>query len=246
MKYTVYQITNLINNKIYVGVHQTISLEDSYFSSSKAVKQAVQKYGRENFRKDILFVYDNPIDMFEKEKELVNEEFIGRSDTYNITCGGIGSWDHWNNGSEKHREVSKEAGKKAIKKLHKFLEENPDRRVLPPNWTGKKHSEDSKKKISQANKVNQAGEKNSHYGHVWCVKIDAFDINDRKTFHKNNIPDGWIPVTEFRDRKKKRNGAYGRKWYNDGSQNYYLLPDDARINTLNKGRIGKLFQQNSV
>lgn len=33
MFYTIYQITNLINNKIYIGKHQTEDLNDGYMGS---------------------------------------------------------------------------------------------------------------------------------------------------------------------------------------------------------------------
>lgn len=246
MKYTVYQITNLVNNKIYVGVHQTTDTNDEYFSSSRAVKQAVKKYGKENFRKDILFVYDNPEEMFLKEKEIVNEEFVQRKDTYNITCGGIGSWHHWNDGSERHKESARKGAKKAGQNLQDYLRKNPDKRIPPPDWTGKSHSKESKRKISEANKIALAGEKNPNYGKVWCVRKNATEYTDRKPYYPDEIPEGWVSVKEHRDQRKVKNGIYGRKWYNDGENNFLLSGDDERINSLAKGRIGKLFQKNSV
>lgn len=86
----VYQITNLVNQKIYIGCHSTNNINDGYFGSGWMITKAIEKYGRENFIKDILFTFDNYLDMFAKEKELVNEEFIKRSDVYNIVIGGNG------------------------------------------------------------------------------------------------------------------------------------------------------------
>jgi hypothetical protein len=88
--YTIYQTTNLINNKIYVGLHATDNINDSYLGSGIFLKKAIKKYGYTNFKKEILYVFDNKTDMIKKEKEIVNESFITRKDTYNMSKGGYG------------------------------------------------------------------------------------------------------------------------------------------------------------
>jgi len=90
MFYTVYKTTNLLNNKVYIGLHETEDLNDAYLGSGILLRQAIKKYGTSNFKKEILFVYDNKIDMINKEKELVSETFINRRDTYNMSKGGFG------------------------------------------------------------------------------------------------------------------------------------------------------------
>lgn len=87
-KYTVYKITNQINNMIYVGVHITTNINDAYMGSGTNIKKIIKKYGKENFIKEILFIFNNKIDMLNKEAEIVNDEFIKREDTYNIILGG--------------------------------------------------------------------------------------------------------------------------------------------------------------
>ncbi len=88
--YLIYQITNLINGKIYIGQHETFNIVDDYMGSGKLLGYAQAKYGIENFKKEILFNFDTLIEMDYKEIELVNEEFIARDDTYNIALGGCG------------------------------------------------------------------------------------------------------------------------------------------------------------
>lgn len=62
--------------------------------SGKYLNNAKEKYGIENFKKEILQTFDNQEDMFKAESQVVNEEFVDRDDTYNIKTGGTGRWSH--------------------------------------------------------------------------------------------------------------------------------------------------------
>jgi hypothetical protein len=88
MYYTVYKITNIINGHIYVGVHQTTNLGDGYMGSGVILKRAKQKYGAENFKKEIIQVFNTPEEMYEMESIIVNEDFIRDRKTYNVFPGG--------------------------------------------------------------------------------------------------------------------------------------------------------------
>lgn len=86
MSYIVYKITNKINNMIYIGVtSQDIT---TYNGSGSRLLADYKIFDKSDFIKEILYEYDNKDDMLNKEKELVNDEFIKRDDTYNIILGG--------------------------------------------------------------------------------------------------------------------------------------------------------------
>lgn len=100
-EYIVYKTTNLINNKIYIGVHRTVKgITDKYIGkgiTSKIKKgtgfaAVVAKYGYENFKRETLFTYpdteEGKIAAYKKEAELVNWDFIRNSNTYNMKLGG--------------------------------------------------------------------------------------------------------------------------------------------------------------
>lgn len=100
MYYIVYLTTNLVNLKIYVGKHSTYNLEDGYLGSGKALKSAIKKYGKENFKRTILHFCCDINHLNEIESLIVDQEFIERENTYNITLGGDGSFEHINNDKE--------------------------------------------------------------------------------------------------------------------------------------------------
>lgn len=103
MKYIVYLTTNLINNKIYIGVHKTENPDifDGYIGCGIKINElsknkhpktsfqfAVKKYGAKHFKRITLKVFDTLEEALNLEKELVDEKFLQRSDVYNMILGG--------------------------------------------------------------------------------------------------------------------------------------------------------------
>lgn len=88
--YSVYKVINLINGKFYIGVHQTLNPNDSYYGSGKLIKQAIKKYGKENFVKEILYLTENKLEAYEKEKQFT-VDFKNRN-SYNLKLGGTGGF----------------------------------------------------------------------------------------------------------------------------------------------------------
>lgn len=103
LKFIVYQTINIVNNKIYIGVHGTkdpnvfdgyigngvnINYPSTYKNPKYPFQYAVNKYGTSNFKRSVLYIFDEENTAYLKEKEIVNKEFIARSDTYNLVLGG--------------------------------------------------------------------------------------------------------------------------------------------------------------
>lgn len=161
MYYTVYKTTNLINNKFYIGKHQTKNLNDGYLGSGKAFQSALKKYGKENFKKEILFIFDKEIDMNVKEQELVTEEIINNTDCYNAAIGGEGG-PHF-----KNRKHSPET----ILKLKNYA----SKRVF---------SEETRKKISEANRNRKGMKQNRKKGVKPSLETKIKISNSMKLMHQ--------------------------------------------------------------
>ena len=147
MFYTVYKTTNTVNGKYYIGMHQTNDLNDSYLGSGKILKQAIKKYGAENFSKEILYVFDNEQEMRDKEKELV----VISEDTYNLCDGGKGGFGYLNRSGLSSRKGSAHSldSKKKMSENRRGIPVSEQTKLKLSKNNGMKNA-DAKKKISNA------------------------------------------------------------------------------------------------
>lgn len=193
MFYYLYQITNKVNNKIYVGVHKTKSLDDGYMGSGKVIRNAIMKHGIENFEKVILEYFENQEAMYAREKEVVTEEFLLREDVYNLRRGGTGGFDYINKNMtlEQRSMIGKIArsfssgntGKMRTPEWRDAISESLKGRKLSDGTLGYEFSEKSKEKMSKSS----SGIKNSQFGTMWITN----DIENKKIKKTDSIPEGY-------------------------------------------------------
>lgn len=69
MYHTVYLTTNIVNLKIYIGVHSTYNPNDNYLGSGVVINKAINKYGKQNFTKQILYYCHEAKHAYEIEKK---------------------------------------------------------------------------------------------------------------------------------------------------------------------------------
>lgn len=210
MLYTIYKITNKINNKFYIGKHQTNFLDDNYMGSGKLIQAAIKKYGKDNFTKEILFVFDNEQEMNQKEKELV----VISEMSYNLCEGGKGGFSYVNKnvwqGQKRIDHNRKFSGVRnfTFEQRSRYAKDNVKNRVgiHSPDYNrtthigigsfaGKHHSEETKRKIGEANSINQLGEKNSQHGTMWVT-----DGSTNKKIKKEEL-DKWVQLGYIKGRK---------------------------------------------
>ena len=143
MFYYLYKITNLVNNKFYIGVHKTKNLNDEYMGSGKVIRQAIKKHGIENFKKEILEFFSDSKSMLEKEREIITEDFLLRADVYNLRKGGDGGFDYITKNKLNLTPEALQKRANSIKLSHK---------LKPRKYIGVKHTEETKKNISEKRK----------------------------------------------------------------------------------------------
>ena len=147
----IYKVTNLVNNKIYIGatirslkkrrIEQISS--STYFDSPLYL--AICKYGKGNFKWEVIEIEPNKKTMYNREQYYI-AFYDSMNNGYNMTTGGINCI------------YSKETKKKISKS-------NIGEKGY---WYGKKFSKEHKRKMSDAKR----GEKHPLYGR--CGELNPF------------------------------------------------------------------------
>jgi predicted GIY-YIG superfamily endonuclease len=170
IKIGIYKITNIINNKSYIG--QSININQRFYRHKSALKKgkhynnyllaSYNKYGLESFTFDILFLLENNSLSKEEILNILNQkekEFILQYDSflngYNLTTGGDSC-------------IVSDETKKKLSESHKGFKLSQERiDKLVNSRKGKKDSEETNKKRSDALK----GKKKKSYIHKKGYKL---------------------------------------------------------------------------
>lgn len=121
-KYFIYLTTNLINNRKYIGRHYGES-DDNYIGSGQAFCKAVKKYGKQNFKREILEFCDSPEEMYQAEKKwIAYYDASNNPEFYNISCGGENDALEWvMTHPKEYEELFRKKGPESICKPVKCL-----------------------------------------------------------------------------------------------------------------------------
>lgn len=219
-----YKITNIINGKIYIGVHRTNNLDDGYMGSGKIIKRSIRKYGEDNFSKEILEYFPTYKEALDAERSMVTLDFINEDTNYNIKEGGYGScgwsnemlehfsnialerWknpdymDHMNSVYYSNPEKQKQKGLK----VKKWIEDNPDQ-----------HMERMLKINKNPEKIEKMA--NAHRG------------MKRSEETKRNVSDALKLVHSDSEKSKKISGIGMKYIYNSETKTIKRVPKDSTI-----------------
>ena len=144
MKGYIYETTNLINGKKYIGKHTSSTFDNNYYGSGKHFKEDFNRLGKENFKVRVL-------------EEIEDLDKLDKLETYYIELfDAVRSSRYYNNSYGGENE--------GWRGVNKMFRENPDkwrvsRQKSSKSQTGQKRSEETKRKISEALKGKPKSEK---------------------------------------------------------------------------------------
>lgn len=196
-----YKTTCIITDRYYIGMHSTTNIDDGYMGSGTRLKYSIRKYGKENHTKDIMEFFDSRELLIEGEKKAITPDMLVDKMCMNLKEGGSGGF-----ANQKHQEKTSKAGKLAfLEKLKndEVFRANHSKKMsdikkkaclnseiiknLNYDWTGKKHSGETKKLMSEKKKGLGLGETNSQYSTFWITD----GVENKKIKCISEIPDGW-------------------------------------------------------
>jgi len=151
----IYLTSNKINGKKYIGMCKNTHRE-KYIGSGKLLKQAIKKYGKENFDRVVLQECKTLEEL--SQSEIYWIEFynaVEDSSFYNLTYGGFGGnsdylKEYWSHLNKEERKVCRNWSKKSMVGFN-----NP--------MYGKKHTEETKTLIGSKS-INRNWNKPNHFG----------------------------------------------------------------------------------
>lgn len=203
----IYKTTNLINGRYYLGMHSTNRLDDGYLGSGKRLYYELNKYGRDNFKFEILEQFNSREELVQAEINLITEQDLKNPNCLNLKQGGSGGFTDENR--RKARQVTDKILEEKYGKDFRVIvgkqyyeniseEQKQERNALisrrlkevgfnHATFLGKSHSEESKKKIGSKNSIKQKGENNSQFGKCWITN----EIESKKVYKGDLIPEGW-------------------------------------------------------
>jgi len=184
----IYKITNLTNNKVYIGKDTTS--DPNYFGSGLLINRSIRKYGLENFKKEVIDETDNYDDLSKKEIYWIKEfNSTNRDLGYNISKGGDGG-DTLSN----HPELE------SIKK--KISKNSPKTGKTYEEAFGEEKAKMYKLNLSKSNSRIHLGKTyNEIYGTEVANKLkEIISNNSRKNWHE--------------DRKKEQSDFAKKNIYN--------------------------------
>jgi hypothetical protein len=206
----IYKITNLINNKIYIGKDTTS--DPNYFGSGLIINRAFEKYGIENFIKEVIDETDDYIELSNKEIYWIDQyNSTDRKVGYNISKGGDGG-DTLSNHPDLdliREKISKNSPKKGKTYEEAFGEEKAKEYKLNLSKSNKRHA------LGKTYEELYGDEKTNELKKIISINSKKSWTEDRKNQHSNlakkNIYNSLLSENGIKKNKEYLNNRW-HKW----------------------------------
>lgn len=195
----IYITTNLINGKKYIG--QKKGYNDTYLGSGKILKLAIKKYGRENFKREILDYANSKEELNIKEDYYIHKYNAHHSDEfYNISSSYTPNV--WEDKTEEEKQelidLIRIAHSKGSYQTEEFRNKMSQVTSGERNGMyGKKHSKVSKQKMSENSKGLVNGERNGMFGKSGNNAINGVHVFMYEDKNKTKLIKEFVSVREF-------------------------------------------------
>ena len=146
----VYLTTNTVNNKKYIGAHESSCFDGNYKGSGKILWKAINKYGWDNFTTEVIKWCYTREELFEAEfKEIETRNAVKSTEYYNVMPGGHGGDNKTSLSPEEHDVFVRRV--KESKNRPRTQKEIDHMKILHSAQEGRPHSEESKAKARKSN-----------------------------------------------------------------------------------------------
>jgi group I intron endonuclease len=199
----IYKISNIINNKLYIG--KDCKNNKNYYGSGKLIILAIKKYGKENFKKEIIEICEDKNILNEREIYWISKLNTITPNGYNISKGGEGSI----------------------------------------GMLGKKHKEETKRKMRKSHKGKHIGEKNCMFGKTpWNKgKTNTKESINKFIKTRKENPHTWI----YKDKKSKMILVRDlEKYTKEGWNKGHYISIETRIKISNSLKNRKLTEEHKL
>ena len=188
----------------YVGLHHSNKFDKNYWGSGNYIKNAINKYGKENFEQCILLEADDDEELNSFEYQMIEQLETMYPNGYNLVEGGnnpVKSLEARKNQSHITKEETKQKiskknlGKKRSEEQKEFIRQRTkdamskmENKEKLAYWKGKKNSKHSEW-MKRAYKEGKVCKNISNYINCECGK-KVYEIQMKRHLESNHIKFG--------------------------------------------------------
>lgn len=178
MMHYIYKITNVINNKIYIGQTNNPNSRwskhkyDAKHNKNLLISRAIRKYGISNFIFDVIVTCRTQCDVNITEEQVIKQfDSCNKSKGYNVSLGGMASL---------YPQIIKNKISNSLKQFYKSNPHHMKNKKMPDDW---------KNNISKSSMGKLGSNKNKKFSNEWKLKLSKSQIGKSKLSKRKFLPE---------------------------------------------------------